>query len=225
MTRPGRPRGRTPQGESTRKQLYDEAIRQFGAHGYEATTLRGIAAGAEVSPGLIYRYFPSKLAVVLALYEELSTVFVEEVELPEGPWAPRFLVALQGSLGLLRPHREVLVEVLPVLLSDRSHGLLSEAATGAREQVRGVFVAAVVEASPSGGTAALGRLLYLLHLNVLLWWILDRSEGQRATEGLLALLARFVPAANMLLWLPGAQALLEELDALAEQALMPPSGA
>jgi len=225
MTRPGRPRGRTPQGESTRQQLYEEAIRQFGAHGYEATTLRGIAAGAEVSPGLIYRYFPSKLAVVLALYEDLSAAFAEEVALPEGPWAPRFLVALQGSLGVLRPHREVLVEVLPVLLSDRSHGLLSEAATGAREQVRGVFVAAVVEASPSGGTAALGRLLYLLHLNVLLWWILDRSEGQRATEGLLALLARFVPAANMLLWLPGAQALLEELDALAEQALMPPSGA
>ena len=36
---------------------------------------------------------------------------------------------------------------------------------------------------------ALGRLLYLVHLAVLLWWLLDKSPRQRATTGLVALLA------------------------------------
>ena len=34
--------------------------------------------------------------------------------------------------------------------------------------------------------AALGRLLYLVHLAVLLWWLLDKSPRQRATTGLAA---------------------------------------
>jgi len=37
---------------------------------------------------------------------------------------------------------------------------------------------------------ALGRLLYLVHLAVLLWWLLDRSARQRATNGLVSLTAR-----------------------------------
>ena len=36
-------------------------------------------------------------------------------------------------------------------------------------------------------TGALGRLLSLLHLAVILWWLLDKSPAQRATEGLVSL--------------------------------------
>ena len=35
--------------------------------------------------------------------------------------------------------------------------------------------------------AALGRLLYLVHLAVLLWWLLDKSSNQRATAALVSL--------------------------------------
>jgi len=44
----------------------------LGERGYEATTLREIAKDARVSVGLLYRYFPSKRAVIIALYDELS---------------------------------------------------------------------------------------------------------------------------------------------------------
>ena len=54
---PGRPRGRTPQGDGTRKRLYEKAITLISERGYEATTLRDVAQAADVSVGLIYRYF------------------------------------------------------------------------------------------------------------------------------------------------------------------------
>jgi AcrR family transcriptional regulator len=65
----GRPPGRTAEGEATRRTLYKTAIRFIGDRGYEATTLRDVATRAGVSAGLLYRYFPSKRSVVLALYD------------------------------------------------------------------------------------------------------------------------------------------------------------
>ena len=70
-TKRGRPPGRTVEGEATRRRLYETAIRLIGEQGYEATTLRDVAKRAGVSAGLLYRYFPSKRSVVLALYDEL----------------------------------------------------------------------------------------------------------------------------------------------------------
>ncbi|HEY9462479.1 MAG TPA: helix-turn-helix domain-containing protein, partial [Vicinamibacterales bacterium] len=74
----GRPPGRTVEGEATRHRLYETAIRLIGEQGYEATTLRDVAKRAGVSAGLLYRYFPSKRSVVLALYDELSDAFAKE---------------------------------------------------------------------------------------------------------------------------------------------------
>src|SRR5580704_8519356 len=73
--RRGRPPGRTKEGEATRRRLYTLSVRMIATRGYEATTLRDIAKRAGVSPGLLYRYFPSKRAVVLALYDDLSTEY------------------------------------------------------------------------------------------------------------------------------------------------------
>ena len=60
--------------------LYGTALRLFEENGYEETTLREIARSAGVSPGLLYRYFPSKRSVVLALYNDLSGAYAAKVE-------------------------------------------------------------------------------------------------------------------------------------------------
>src|ERR1019366_4783701 len=69
---PGRPPGQTAGGAAARQRLYGIALRRMATHGYESTTLRDVAKEAGVSVGLLYRYFPSKRAVIVALYEELS---------------------------------------------------------------------------------------------------------------------------------------------------------
>jgi AcrR family transcriptional regulator len=194
----GRPPGPTAQGEETRERLYDAAIALIAERGFEAATLRDVAARAGVSAGLLYRYFPSKRAVVLALYDDLSAQCVARAgAMPAGSWRDRFAFALDLSLQVLRPHRQALTSLIPVLVGTGDEGLFSPAVAFSRERVQELFRGAVEGArdAPRGEVAAaLGRLLYLAHLAVLLWWLLDRSASQRATTGLVRLIRRALPA-------------------------------
>src|SRR6186997_3503268 len=107
--RRGRPPGQTAQGAAARERLYGTAIRLIAKRGYEATTLRDIAKEAGVSVGLLYRYFPSKQAIVLALYDELSSEYARQAAgMPPGRWRDRFIFALDRSLRVLEPHQVAL---------------------------------------------------------------------------------------------------------------------
>jgi AcrR family transcriptional regulator len=222
--RRGRPPGRTAAGEQARQHLYAVAIEQIAKNGYDATTLREIARVAGVSPGLLYRYFPSKGAVVLALYDELSTGYAEATRAMEpGAWADRALFALQTSVQVLSPHRRTLAALVPVLVGDPDDGLFAERTAFSRYRVQPVFEEAVAGATdaPAPEVArALGRLLYLVHLGVLLWWVLDRSPEQRATMGLLQLIERTRGLLSLVLQLPGVPGLLLQADELARDALL-----
>jgi AcrR family transcriptional regulator len=221
MSRRGRPPGRTVRGAASRQALYDVAIELFDAHGYEQTTLRGIADAAGVSPGLLYKYFPNKQALVMELYAQLSQAFAQQLVLePSASWTDRVHATLGFSLRVLRPHRATLSAVLPVLLADREHGLLSRNAYPSRRLVRDAYVQAVVGAAhPPSAPHVLGRLSYFLQLGVLLWWLLDRSEEQRATDGLMGMLGSLGPALGPMLWIPGVTRSLEKLDRLVADAL------
>src|SRR5690349_16352458 len=175
----GRPAGPTAQGTAARDRLYATATQLIAARGYEATTLRDIAREADVSVGLLYRYFPSKQAVVLALYDQLSTEFARQAEkMPAGKWRDRFLFALSTSLDVLKPHKMALRALTPVLVGDPEEGIFAASTAFSRQRVQRVFEEAVTQATdapkpPLAG--AVGRLLYLIHLAVLLWWLLDKT--------------------------------------------------
>jgi AcrR family transcriptional regulator len=49
----------------TRQAIRAAAFRLFAEHGYDATPVDRIAAGAEVSPSTVFRYFPTKEDIVL----------------------------------------------------------------------------------------------------------------------------------------------------------------
>jgi AcrR family transcriptional regulator len=221
--RRGRPPGPTPQGEAARKRLFRIAIRQIARRGYEAATLRDIAAKAGVSVGLLYRYFPSKQAVVLALYDELASSYAERASaLPDGSWRERFLFALRASLETLAPQRDTLAALVPVLVGDREHGLFAPRTAFSRWRVQHVFTTAVTGANDAPDAASgepLGRLLYLAHLLLLLWWLLDRSPSQRATSAAITLLQRALPLAAAALRFPGAAELVRAADALVREGL------
>jgi AcrR family transcriptional regulator len=219
----GRPPGRTAQGIETRQLLFDTAINLMAQRGYAATTLREVASEAGVSPGLLYRYFPSKQSVVLALYDDLSARYATAAaRMPRGRWRDRFLYALRTSLDVLRPHRRTLAALVPVLVGDAEHGLFSASTAFSRVRVQQAFQDAVVGATDAPRreiASALGRLLYLLHLAVLLWWLLDKSPGQRATRGLVALIEQTMPSAVLALRFRPVARILRTGDALFGAAL------
>ena len=220
----GRPPGATAEGAATKRRLYDAAIGLMARKGYESTTLRDVAKEAGVSVGLLYRYFPSKRAVIVALYEDLSTEYASRaLAMPRGKWRERFLFALTTSLEVLAPHRTALKGLVPVLVGDPDEGVFAPGLAFSRERVQRVFELAVSEAtdSPSAPLApALGRLLYLVHLAVLLWWLLDRSARQRATSALVGLARQILPSAALTLRLSPVRRLLLSGDALFREAML-----
>lgn len=220
----GRPPGRTADGEATRRRLFETAVALIGERGYEAATLRDVAARAGVSTGLLYRYFPSKRAIVLALYDELSGAYARDAaELPTGKWRDRFITALEGSLRVLGPHRVTLRALVPVMVGDVEEGVFAASSAFSRRRVHAVFHSAVVDAAdapPRPLADAIGRLLYLLHLAVLLWWLLDKSPRQRATHALVALFRQMLPSAALTLRLPPVRRFVQSADRLFQDALL-----
>jgi AcrR family transcriptional regulator len=214
----GRPRGTTPQGLESRRRLYEIAVRLIASRGWHRTTLRDIAQEADVSVGLLYRYFPSKRAIVLALYEDLSSEYATRAsQMPPGRWRERFVFALRASLEVLRPHRGTLAALVPVLIGDGEDGLFAPGTAFSRIRVEQVFREAVLGSTDAPRLrlgSSLGRLLYFVHLATILWWLLDKSPEQWATDRLVVLMDRALPLAALALGIPKIGALVVVADGL-----------
>src|SRR6185369_129349 len=91
-----------------------------------------------------------------------------------------------------------------------------------RQRVQRAFEDAVVgstDAPKPPLAEALGRLLYLVHLAVLLWWLLDKSPKQRATAALVPLTRQLLPAAALALRVPTVRKFVIAVDELVREAL------
>ncbi|WP_315970647.1 helix-turn-helix domain-containing protein [Nonomuraea sp. C10] len=66
----GMSRTRSAQAAWRREQLLDAALRVFADKGVDGATVKDVAQAAEVTPGLLYRYFESKEAMVETLLSE-----------------------------------------------------------------------------------------------------------------------------------------------------------
>ena len=61
---------RAPRQDNRRRSILDAAARLFARQGYHATSMRDIAAAAEMLPGSVYYHFASKETLLLAVYAE-----------------------------------------------------------------------------------------------------------------------------------------------------------
>ena len=90
--------------DNKRQQLLDAAARHFAEAGYDATSMRDIAADAGMKAGSIYYYFPSKENLLLAVHEEgidwISRAVLAALEEKSGPWR-RLELAMGAHLQAL----------------------------------------------------------------------------------------------------------------------------
>src|ERR1051326_6771274 len=74
----------TAKSDETRDRIVREALALFQERGFEAATMREIAAKAGVATGAAYYYFPSKDAIVMEFYrrsaEEMQTSIAAVLE-------------------------------------------------------------------------------------------------------------------------------------------------
>jgi AcrR family transcriptional regulator len=99
--------------------LLDAGARAFARQGYAATTVRTIAGSASMTPGAIYVHFPSKQALLLAVYEEgvrrASRAVDAAVASVRDPWS-RLEAAVVAHLETIldgSDYAKVITQVLP----------------------------------------------------------------------------------------------------------------
>jgi AcrR family transcriptional regulator len=89
------------EGNTRREVVVDAAAKQFAKHGYDATTMRNIAALTGILPGSIYYYFSSKEELFAAVHEKainhICTGVVRAINPAADPWT-RLEQASQGYL-------------------------------------------------------------------------------------------------------------------------------
>ncbi|WP_158711562.1 TetR/AcrR family transcriptional regulator [Streptomyces xylophagus] len=85
--------------ERTRQLIADTAIALFSEQGFDATTVDQIAAAAEVGPRTVYRYYPTKEALVVGFTEDTLHTALEELRgLPEETPLPQALYQVVDSV-------------------------------------------------------------------------------------------------------------------------------
>lgn len=83
---------RAPARPDPRRRVLDAAIACFTRSGFHGTSMHEICAQAGMSPGALYRYFPAKEAIIIAIVEEERAARASFVEMLET--APSFVEGL-----------------------------------------------------------------------------------------------------------------------------------
>lgn len=208
----------TTKGERTREHILATALSLFIEKGYAATTMRDIAAAAECSLGLTYRYFSQKEALVLALYQQIAHELASQVDaLPPAPLADRFVQLMHLKFALLSPYRAAFGAWFGAALTpDSGIAVLGPETSEIRavmlQSLRRIITGAS-DAPRQRHAEDLAVILYLAHLALILVWLHDRTSDRRVTAQLLNLSQDTLRRLRWFLRLPPVSQLLGRLAA------------
>jgi AcrR family transcriptional regulator len=183
--------------EHTRRHILETALTLFRERGFEATTIRDIAAAAGLSLGAAYYYFKSKEAIVGAYYD-----YVQEEHLARsreafaggGGLRDRLRAALHTKIDIMQDDRRLL-RALFRYGGDPDHPLswFGPATREQRQLSVNVFEEALAEERlPEDVRDAAPTLLWTLHMGILLFFLYDDSPRQRRTRTLIDASVDFV---------------------------------
>jgi len=180
---------KTPKGEETRRRVHEAAMGLFREKGFDATTMRDVAAAAGMSLGAAYHYFPSKEAIVMAYYaglqDEHARLVDEAVQAHPGT-RERLSEAMHSKLRIVRDDRKVLGALLR-FTGDPHHPLSFLGPATRPIQLRSIatFAAPLQGAGlPADFTPVAALLLWAMHMGLLLYLLYDESPEQARTHRL-----------------------------------------
>jgi len=210
--------------EETRERILEAALKLFHDRGFDATTMRDIAARAGMATDAAYYYFDSKDAIVLSFYDRARTEM-----------GPRFEEALAETRDLRERLRRVIQIKLDYFAASRNllsalsrytspeHPLspFSKQTRDIREADIHVFERALETSRtrvPDDLRPYLPRLLWMYQMGIILFWIGDTSSGQKKTQALLdkslQLVTRLIAFAGLPLTRPLRRNVVELLDTM-----------
>ena len=215
----------TAKAEETRERIVDAALKLFRDQGFDQTTMRDIAAEADVATGAAYYYFRSKEELVMAFY--VRTVEEGRTLLPpamarSNDLGKRLRAIIDFKLGQFAEHRRLLIGLARIGI-DPDHPLspFGNETRSIREEGIAEFEAALHGSNvrvPKDLQADLPRLLWLYQMGVILFWIFDNSPKQARTrtllDGTLDLIVRLIRLSSLPLMGPLRRRLLHTVRAV-----------
>ena len=165
-----------PQDRALRSRLriLEAVTTLFAAKGFEATSVKDVAEMAELSVGLVCRYFPTREHFALAIYERLANELAGiAVDLPAGTIAQRFKALMLARITQCEAHRGALTALMGRALDPQSPlYALGSATEGTRAKVHGALGVVIACARDAPSTdeqlSRQAQVLYMVHLGVVL---------------------------------------------------------
>jgi AcrR family transcriptional regulator len=195
--------------DATRERLFQTAMAMISKKGFDATTMRAIAAEAGVAPGATYYYFDSKESLVYEYYKlsqaehetALSDFFKREKSFPK-----RLHRTVTSKIELAAPYKNMARALYRVAANPESPlSPFSEESKPVRLQALRIFKE-VVEGSESkfhpGIRGILPEYLWLYQMGVILFWIYDESKNSHKTFELIDRTVPLIDSMNQMVQSP-----------------------
>jgi len=216
----------TGKGKTTRAQLLEISLRLFREKGFDATTMRDIAASAGLALGAFYYYYPSKDSIILDFYRQVQDEHSARVaeHWPEvSDLRDRLGLLMHSKLDIVRSSRELMGALLRYTGNpDHPLSFLGPSTRQIRDESIAMFRDALAaERLPEDMARMLPLLLWAMQMGILLYFLYDKSKGQARTRKLtdmaLDLTVRMISVAKIPIFRPVRKALRE---LMAEAALV-----
>ncbi len=166
--------------EATRQTIMDVSRALLRERGWPNVSTRDIAAAAQIANGTLFNYFPTKEAIVGALFAD-ALAEANRAEREKRSTEEALFTLIAAGLRKLRPYRSFLPYVIDSILAPAERTARSHDTGRIREEHL-----AEVEQIVGGALAPMQRHLYwTLYSGVLTFWVRDASPKQEQTLALL----------------------------------------
>jgi AcrR family transcriptional regulator len=196
--------------EITERKILGAALEMFRTKGFDETTVRDIAAAAQVATGAAYYYYPSKDSIVLAFYQQSCAEMQPQIEDALAKTSKNLEDRLQALINVkleyFRPYRGVFRALLKSG-ADPSNPLspFAENNKSIREIDVAWFRKILIDCGirvPKDLEPHMPEVLWMFQMGVIYFWISDDSRGQQRTIRLLELGSKTVATLLKIAGLP-----------------------
>lgn len=166
-----------------RKRILDATLALASKGGYDAVQMRAVAERADVAVGTLYRYFPSKVHL-------LVSALSREFEQIEGKRKPLAGSTPQERMHLLLTQITRMMQRDPLLTEAMTRAFMFADASAAAEVDRvgkvmdRVFARAMNDGEPTERQLAIARVISDVWLSNLVAWLTRRASATDVTERL-----------------------------------------
>jgi AcrR family transcriptional regulator len=193
----------------TRERLFQTAMDMISKKGFDATTMRAIAAEAGVAPGATYYYFDSKEALVYEYYKQSQVDHenaMAEFLKDEPRFAKRLHRAVTSKIELALPYKDMARALYRVAANPASPlSPFSSESKELRLQALAIF-RAVVEGSRDKfhpeAKRVLPEYLWLYQMGLILFWVYDNSKNSAKTFELIDQTVPMIESLNQMIQSP-----------------------